>query len=53
MRPPTRTGFGARLLQSGLAADMGERARLSFDPGGVTATLEIRVLDGAEGQDPA
>lgn len=41
--PPAHAGFGSRLLQSGLAADLGERARLDFDPSGLVATLDIRT----------
>ncbi|HEY4029660.1 MAG TPA: HWE histidine kinase domain-containing protein [Caulobacteraceae bacterium] len=33
--PPTRRGFGSRLLERGLLAELGGRARVDYDPGGV------------------
>ncbi|HWA60255.1 MAG TPA: HWE histidine kinase domain-containing protein [Caulobacteraceae bacterium] len=36
---PTRQGFGRRLIERGLARDLGGAARLSFDPAGLRFTL--------------
>ena len=44
VQPPSHAGFGSRLLQSGLAADLGEKTRLDFDPAGLSAVFEVRVL---------
>jgi PAS domain S-box-containing protein len=41
--PPTRKGFGARLLDGGLAADLGGRPKLSFAAEGVRAVLPVRL----------
>jgi PAS domain S-box-containing protein len=38
--PPTRTGFGARLLQQGLATEFGGEARLAFEPEGLTCRID-------------
>ncbi len=38
--PPTRMGFGARLLQQGLVTEFGGEARLSFEPEGLTCRIE-------------
>jgi two-component sensor histidine kinase len=37
--PPTRQGFGRRLIERALARDLGGAARLSFDPDGVVFRL--------------
>ncbi len=38
--PPARRGFGSRLLERGLAREIGGDVRLSFAPGGVVCTME-------------
>jgi PAS domain S-box-containing protein len=38
--PPPRRGFGTRLIERGLAADLGGTARIAFHPGGVVCTVE-------------
>lgn len=38
--PPSRQGFGARLIQSGIARDLGGEGRLDFDTAGVCFTLK-------------
>ncbi len=38
--PPTRMGFGARLLQQGLVTEFGGEARLAFEPQGLTCRIE-------------
>ena len=40
---PTHRGFGARLLERGLAGDLGGKPELIFPPTGVEATLPVRV----------
>ena len=43
--PPTRKGFGSRLLDGGLTADLGGRPALIFAPGGVEAIVPIALAD--------
>jgi len=38
--PPTRQGFGSRLLERGLAREIGGEVRLRFEAGGVVCTVE-------------
>lgn len=38
--PPTRKGFGTRLLERALALELGGKGNLSFSPGGVIFTIE-------------
>ncbi|MBO9708366.1 MAG: GAF domain-containing protein [Caulobacter sp.] len=47
VRPPTRRGFGARLLERGLAGELAAQVDLSYDSLGVTCTmrLPIRALE--------
>ena len=40
VKPPTRMGFGARLLQHGLVTEFGGQARLTFEPSGLTCRIE-------------
>ena len=40
---PTRQGFGTRLIQRGLAADVGGTVALAYPPEGVVCTLEARL----------
>lgn len=42
---PTRTGFGTRLIQRGLAAELGGRVELSFLPEGVVCIVEAQLGD--------
>ena len=42
---PTRKGFGSRLLDGGLAADLGGRPQLIFAYDGVEAILPARISD--------
>lgn len=37
---PKRYGFGSRLIESGIARDLGGQARLTFDPAGVRFDLQ-------------
>jgi PAS domain S-box-containing protein len=41
--PPDRKGFGTRLLDRGLSADLGGQPKLTFDVEGVRAVLPIRL----------
>jgi two-component sensor histidine kinase len=41
--PPTRGGFGARLLQRGVAAELGGKVTLDFAPDGLTCTIAAPV----------
>lgn len=41
--PPTRTGFGSRLIQRGLATELQGRVELSFPPEGVVCTVWARL----------
>ena len=49
--PPTKRGFGSRLIEYGLAQDLGGEVRLSFAPEGLMCTItapvdEIRAKPG-------
>jgi two-component sensor histidine kinase len=37
--PPTRRGFGSRLLEHGVAAELGGEVALDFDPDGLVCTI--------------
>lgn len=41
--PPTRVGFGSRLIQRGLAHDLGGAAEIVFHPEGVTAHINTTL----------
>jgi PAS domain S-box-containing protein len=41
--PPTRVGFGSRLIQRGLKGDLRGSATLSYDPGGLVCAMEARL----------
>ncbi|HEY8383811.1 MAG TPA: HWE histidine kinase domain-containing protein [Microvirga sp.] len=45
--PPARRGFGSRLIERSLAADLGGEAHLDFRPEGLVCTL-VWALDGRE-----
>jgi two-component sensor histidine kinase len=38
--PPAHRGFGSRLIERGLVADLGGRATLAFEPDGLACTIE-------------
>lgn len=46
--PPARRGFGSRLIERGLAQDLGGEVRVEFAPAGVTCTIHA-PLGGASG----
>jgi PAS domain S-box-containing protein len=39
--PPTRTGFGSRLIQYGLARELNGTVRLVYEPSGVVCTIDV------------
>jgi two-component sensor histidine kinase len=39
--PPTRTGFGSRLLQRSLSNELKGSAEISYEPTGVRCSMEI------------
>ncbi|HEV2747344.1 MAG TPA: HWE histidine kinase domain-containing protein [Allosphingosinicella sp.] len=43
--PPARRGFGSRLIERGLAAELGARAELNFHPAGLLFTLDMPLPD--------
>ncbi|KRA62454.1 histidine kinase [Caulobacter sp. Root656] len=45
VQPPTRRGFGSRLIERGLAAELSGEARIDFEPDGVVCRIEA-ALDG-------
>lgn len=42
--PPTRKGFGTRLIERMLAAETGGEARVSFETNGVTCVMELPLM---------
>jgi two-component sensor histidine kinase/DNA-binding NarL/FixJ family response regulator len=40
VRPPSRTGFGARLIQQGLSAELSGEVNIDYHPGGVVCTID-------------
>ncbi len=43
VEPPSRRGFGSRLIERGLAADLGGTAALQFDPAGLRCDIEASL----------
>ncbi|AWN44022.1 PAS domain-containing protein [Methylobacterium durans] len=41
--PPTRQGFGSRLIERMLASEMGGEVKLQYEPAGVVCTVEARL----------
>ncbi|HEX2555848.1 MAG TPA: PAS domain S-box protein [Microvirga sp.] len=41
VRPPTRRGFGSRLLEQGIARELGGDVVIAYDPGGVVCTIVV------------
>ena len=46
--PPTRRGFGSRLLENGLAYDLGGEVRLAFEPTGLVCTIDAPIGERGE-----
>lgn len=45
--PPTRKGFGSRLIERGLASELGGEVRIVYDPAGVVCTIDAPLNQGA------
>jgi PAS domain S-box-containing protein len=43
VKPPNRRGFGSRLIERGLQADLGGAASLHFEPGGLRCEIEASL----------
>jgi PAS domain S-box-containing protein len=43
---PTRKGFGSRLIERGLAAELGGEVQMIFDPAGVVCTIDAPLNKG-------
>lgn len=52
VRPPTRAGFGSRLIERSLVHSFGGTARLSFPPTGVVLTMEAPYASVTAGGAP-
>lgn len=46
VRAPERQGFGRRLIERGLASEVGGSARIAFEPTGVVCTFEAPLAPG-------
>jgi two-component sensor histidine kinase len=46
VRPPTRQGFGTRLIERSFSADLGGSATIDFAPDGVTCVIEALLVHG-------
>ena len=42
--PPQRRGFGSRLIERGLAHELGGEVRMDFQPGGLVCTIELPLM---------
>lgn len=51
--PPKARGFGSRLLERGLARELGGSVALSFEPGGVRCRIEAPLGQEPEAPEPA
>jgi PAS domain S-box-containing protein len=47
---PSRRGFGSRLIEHGLAQDLGAEATLAFATGGLVCTIDVPVSSLSNGQ---
>jgi two-component sensor histidine kinase len=45
VRPPSERGFGTRLIQRGLAQELGGSVEINFNPTGVTCTISIPLVE--------
>jgi two-component sensor histidine kinase len=48
VRSPSERGFGTRLIQRGLSAELSGEAKIDFAPGGVVCTIRARIADPSE-----
>jgi two-component sensor histidine kinase len=44
--PPSKTGFGTRLIRRGLAHDFGSDAIIDFRPAGVVSIIKVPLQPG-------
>ena len=49
--PPTRRGFGSRLIERSLATDVGGEVRLIYHPAGVVCVMNVPLRDEGDGAD--
>lgn len=47
--PPTRRGFGSRMLEQGLAAELGGAVRLLFEPDGLRCRIDAPLPQSGQG----
>jgi two-component sensor histidine kinase len=45
VRPPQKRGFGSRLVERGLAQDLGGTVHLEFKPGGIVCTIRASLAE--------
>jgi two-component system CheB/CheR fusion protein len=45
VKPPTRRGFGRRLIEEGISYELAGRAELAFAPGGLRCRIEVPASD--------
>lgn len=50
VQPPTRKGFGSRLIEKSLAAELGGEVTLAYTPGGVICTIRAPLGDVVLGE---
>jgi len=48
VRVPTSRGFGTRMIERGLAAELGGKVTIEFRPAGVVCTVDAPLPEGAE-----
>jgi two-component sensor histidine kinase len=48
--PPSRAGFGTRLIERGLAADLNGEVRIEYPIDGVVCTIRARLHDGGDAE---
>ena len=52
VRPPERRGFGSRLIERGLSAELGGTAWIDYRPEGVVCEVNARLLRGEGAAEP-
>lgn len=50
--PPTRRGFGSRLIERGLARELGGTVRIDFAPEGLRCAVEVPLAESLPGEMP-
>ena len=46
--PPSRTGFGSRLIERSLALELGGEVQITYDPAGVVCDVNAPLADERE-----